>query len=158
MSVCVGGDKEQFGCVCVGCGDDGDADEDDDVNEDDDYEDDDDGVCALQNLLNLSPDQRKSAIQQTGTTEKVTLTSLKEFSIEYFRSGRLTVCLSACLSDRQPVCHSGLPVCVCLSDRLFPSLDSLRVCLTVRHSMSHCLSVCLSVGVSERLSDIAVRP
>ena len=77
-------------CVCVGC------------------DDDDDGMCAFQNLLNLSPDQRKSAIQatQTDTTEKVALTSLKEFSIEYFRSVCLTVCLSLSVCLSLTVCLS----------------------------------------------------
>ncbi|KAK0137915.1 Unconventional myosin-VIIa [Merluccius polli] len=41
----------------------------------------------VMNLLNLSPDQRKSVIQatQTDTKDRIAPTSLKEFSIEYFR-------------------------------------------------------------------------
>lgn len=44
-------------------------------------------VSLFQNLLNLSPNQRKNFIQakETGTMERLAPATLKEFSLEYFR-------------------------------------------------------------------------
>lgn len=45
--------------------------------------------CFFQSLLNLSPNQRKDAIQanrrESGTVERLAPATLKEFSLEYFR-------------------------------------------------------------------------
>lgn len=46
-------------------------------------------VCFLQRLLTLSPNQRKNVIQanqkDTGTVERLAPSTLKEFSLIYFR-------------------------------------------------------------------------
>lgn len=46
-------------------------------------------VCLLQRLLTLSPNQRKNVIQanqkDTGTGERLAPSTLKEFSLIYFR-------------------------------------------------------------------------
>ncbi|CAL8273247.1 unnamed protein product [Arctogadus glacialis] len=87
----------------------------------------------VMNLLNLSPDQRKSAIQQTGTTEKVTLTSLKEFSIEYFRQPTKDVSRQVMSKNAGPErlwVHSREPLRLPLLRRLATSADhSTKACL-----------------------------
>ncbi|CAL8392977.1 unnamed protein product [Boreogadus saida] len=87
----------------------------------------------VMNLLNLSPDQRKSAIQQTGTTEKVTLTSLKEFSIEYFRQPTKDVSRQVMSKNAGPErlwVHSREPLRLPLLRRLATNADhSTKACL-----------------------------
>lgn len=46
-------------------------------------------ACVFQNLLNLSPNQRKNVIEanqkEMGTVDRIAPATLKEFSLEYFR-------------------------------------------------------------------------
>ncbi|CAL8309973.1 unnamed protein product [Lota lota] len=89
----------------------------------------------VMNLLNLSPDQRKSVIQaaQTDTTERVAPTSLKEFSIEYFRSPSKDVNHQVMSKNAAPErlwVHSREPLRLPLLRRLASNPDlSTKACL-----------------------------
>ncbi|XP_070816887.1 unconventional myosin-VIIa [Chaetodon trifascialis] len=67
-------------------------------------------TSELMTLLNLSPNQRKNIIKDTGTMERVAPATLKEFSLEYFRQPTKDV-------NRQVISRNAAPERLWVSSR-----------------------------------------